>query len=82
MESNAIDWSKARLKKISVRIEGHSTSISLEQCYLDILTGQAKRENISFSAFVTRVDKNRPPDINLSAALRLHAFLLARNQKP
>ncbi|WP_297323647.1 ribbon-helix-helix domain-containing protein [uncultured Bartonella sp.] len=69
-----IDWEKARLRKISVRIDGHATSISLEQIYIDILKRQADRLAVSFAAIVTMADEKRPPEINLSAALRIVAL--------
>lgn len=74
-----IDWQKAELKKISIRIDGHATSISLEQTYIDILTHNAERLALSFAALVTLVDENRPANINLSAALRIFALNLAKN---
>lgn len=69
-----IDWEKGRLRKISVRIDGHATSISLEQIYIDILKRQADRLAVSFAAVVTMADEKRPPEINLSAALRIVAL--------
>lgn len=81
MLNSTIDWSKAHLKKISVCIDGHATSISLERFYLEILQETAKKNNLSFSALVTQVDETRPPNVNLSAALRVYAFLLAQTPK-
>lgn len=75
-----IDWHKAQLKKISVRIDGHATSISLEQAYIDILMKKADRLKLSFSALVTMTDEKRPPEINLSAALRIVAVSGIKNE--
>lgn len=74
-----IDWHKAELKKISIRIDGHATSVSLEQAYIDILVQKAEQSQLSFAALVTFIDENRPPNINLSAALRIFALKLAQN---
>lgn len=74
---NEIDWSQAFIKKISVRIDGHPTSIALEDCYLSILKGESRRQKLAFSAFVRLVDKARPEGVNLSAALRIAALHLA-----
>lgn len=74
-----IDWHKAELKKISIRIDGHATSVSLEQAYIDILAQKAEQLQLSFAALVTLIDENRPPNINLSAALRIFALKLAQN---
>lgn len=69
-----IDWKKAQLNKISVRIDGHATSISLEQVYIDLLMQLADRLKLSFSAIVTMTDERRPLNVNLSAALRIVAL--------
>ncbi|WP_318655589.1 ribbon-helix-helix domain-containing protein [Bartonella apis] len=74
-----IDWQKAQAKKISVRIDGHATSISLEQAYIDILLQEANKLELSFASLVTLIDETRPCEINLSAALRLLALKLAKN---
>ncbi|WP_455475171.1 ribbon-helix-helix domain-containing protein [Bartonella sp. B17] len=69
-----IDWSKVTLKKISVRIDGHSTSVSLEQPFIEILKSIARKKEKSLTFIITNVDKQRPPQINLSAALRVYAL--------
>lgn len=74
-----INWQKAELKKVSIRIDGHATSISLEQAYIDILTQNAEELALSFAALVTLIDENRPTNINLSAALRICALTLVQN---
>ncbi|WP_245256515.1 ribbon-helix-helix domain-containing protein [Bartonella tamiae] len=74
------DWSKAKLQKVSVRIDGHSTSISLEPYYIDFLKNYAAKENISFTQLVQFIDKKRIGDVTLSAALRFFAFHLLKGQ--
>lgn len=75
----SIDWLKARPRKLSVRIDGHATSISLEQAYIDILLQEAEKRELSFAGIVTLIDEARPAEINLSAALRLFALKLVQN---
>ena len=75
----SIDWLKARPRKLSVRIDGHATSISLEQVYIDILLQEAEKRELSFAGIVTLIDEARPAEINLSAALRLFALKLVQN---
>ena len=77
----ALDWQKAQLKKISVRIDGHATSISLEEAYIDILLREAEAQGLSFAGLVTCVDEARPIGVNLSASLRLFALKLAQHSK-
>lgn len=63
-----------RLRKISVNLGGHATSFSLEGPFLERLQGLAAAQNISFAAFIRKIDSARPDDMNLSSALRLVAF--------
>ena len=77
----ALDWQIAQLKKISVRIDGHATSISLEEAYIDILLREAEAQGLSFAGLVTCVDEARPTGVNLSASLRLFALKLAQHSK-
>ncbi len=77
----ALDWQRAQPKKISVRIDGHATSISLEEAYIDILLREAEAQGLSFASLVTSVDEARPAGVNLSASLRLFALKLAQHSK-
>ncbi|AQT45196.1 Ribbon-helix-helix domain-containing protein [Bartonella apihabitans] len=77
----ALDWQKAQSKKISVRIDGHATSISLEEAYINILLREAEAQGLSFAGLVTCVDEARPTGVNLSASLRLFALKLAQHSK-
>lgn len=66
------------MKKRSIKIAGHSTSISLEEPFWIVLKQLADEQKMSLNALVEGVDKNRE-DTNLSSALRL--FVLAELQK-
>jgi predicted DNA-binding ribbon-helix-helix protein len=57
------------VKKRSVLIRGHSTSISLEQAFWVQIKSIATRRNQSLNALVATIDEDR--DTNLSSALRL-----------
>ncbi|WP_455476675.1 ribbon-helix-helix domain-containing protein [Bartonella sp. B41] len=83
MQTNdSIDWSKVALKKISVKINGHSTSISLEQPFLDILKTIAHKKGRSLTSIVTDIDKKRTQQISLSAALRVYALQSILTENP
>ncbi|WP_413154600.1 ribbon-helix-helix domain-containing protein [Bartonella sp. cb54] len=69
-----IDWSEVISQKISVRINGHSTSISLEKPFLDILKAIARKEGQSLTSIITNIDKKRPQQVNLSASLRIYVL--------
>ena len=65
------------IKKRSVDIAGHRTSVSLEPPFWDALTEIAARQNISINQLIVQVDKERAG--NLSSALRV--FVLRDAQK-
>ena len=61
------------VKKRSITIHGHRTSVSLEEPFWTILQATASRRGLSLASLVQIVDKDR--DNGLSSALRL--FVLA-----
>ena len=61
------------IKKRSITIHGHRTSVSLEEPFWTILQATASRRGLSLASLVQIVDKDR--DEGLSSALRL--FVLA-----
>ncbi|WP_175868691.1 ribbon-helix-helix domain-containing protein [Bartonella gabonensis] len=73
-KNNFIDWSKVIPQKISVRVDGHATSISLEKPFLDILKDIARKKGQSLAFIITDIDSQRPQQINLSASLRVYAL--------
>jgi predicted DNA-binding ribbon-helix-helix protein len=58
------------LKKRSVKIAGHVTSITLEEPFWQELKTLAKKEGLSLNALITKIDKTRSG--NLSSALRVY----------
>jgi predicted DNA-binding ribbon-helix-helix protein len=60
------------LKKRSVTIHGHRTSISLEDPFWDSLNEIAAKRGQSLASLISEIDKNR--DGGLSSALRLFVF--------
>ena len=67
----------ARLRKRSVRIAGHLTSVSMEEVFWNALREIASKREISVNALVTEIDRTR--DGNLSSALRVYVFENTRN---
>jgi predicted DNA-binding ribbon-helix-helix protein len=59
----------ALIRKRSVRIAGHATSLSLEEAFWRDLREIARRRGMSINALVAAVDAGRGG--NLSSALRL-----------
>ncbi|MGE4350750.1 MAG: ribbon-helix-helix domain-containing protein [Bdellovibrionales bacterium] len=62
----------AVIRKRSVLVAGHRTSVSLEVAFWDELLRLAKAQGISLNALVTRIDAERSG--NLSSALRLYVL--------
>lgn len=60
------------LKKRSVTIAGHRTSVSLEPLFWTSLKELADEEGVSMNALITRIDSTR--ETNLSSALRLYVL--------
>ena len=61
-----------RLRKHSVMIAGHRTSISLEDAFWLALERAARRRGESVASLVTAIDANRAG--NLSSAIRLYVL--------
>ena len=59
------------VKKRSLRIAGHNTSVSLEEPFWQLLTTVAAAEGLSIAAYVERIDAERAA-VNLSSAIRVH----------
>ncbi|MDR0726827.1 MAG: ribbon-helix-helix domain-containing protein [Rickettsiales bacterium] len=59
------------MKKISVSLQGHQTSISLEKEFVDILKKMAKIDKVSVAAIINSIDAKRDPDSNLSSEIRI-----------
>lgn len=66
------------IRKRSVTISGHRTSVSLEQAFWDVLKEIATAEGCSVAAIIARVDvgTTRPEGgkANLSSALRVYVL--------
>lgn len=58
-----------RLRKRTVTVSGHQTSVSLEEAFWEALKVIAQRRDLSINALVSEVDSTRSG--NLSSALRV-----------
>lgn len=59
------------MKKISLSLSGHQTSITIEDEFATELRAIAKRRNTSVAAIVCHIDDTRDADTNLSSAVRI-----------
>jgi predicted DNA-binding ribbon-helix-helix protein len=62
------------MRKRSITIRGHQTSITLEEAFWDELSALADARKLSLSALVAEIDKARGAPRNLSSSLRLHVL--------
>ncbi|MCC8432313.1 ribbon-helix-helix domain-containing protein [Reyranella aquatilis] len=63
------------MRKRSVTIDGHRTSISLEDAFWTELVRLARERSMSLNMLVAEVDHGRTSDdVNLSSALRLYVL--------
>ena len=58
------------MRKRSVILNGHATSVSLEDAYWEEVRAMAAREGIPVAALIERIDRSRQGG-NLSSALRV-----------
>ncbi len=66
-----------RVRKRSVTIAGHRTSVSLEDAFWQALGEIASAEGRSINQVVTMLDARRPPTLkggNLSSTLRVYVL--------
>ncbi len=74
------------IRKHSVMISGHATSVSLEQAFWQRLKAIAKHQGVSINALITEIDGERPPPDaggragNLSSAIRVFVLENASSQ--
>ena len=59
------------MKKISVSLSGHQTSISLEPEFISELQRIAKTQNKSIASIISDIDQTRTANQNLSSAIRV-----------
>jgi predicted DNA-binding ribbon-helix-helix protein len=60
------------VRKRSVEIAGHRTSVSIEEPFWEALKEVATREGLSMNELVTKIDSVR--DGNLSSAIRVYVL--------
>ena len=68
---------RAALRKRSITIAGHRTSLSLEKAFWDALQEEAATEGLSLAALVAKIDRERSG--NLSSAVRVYLLERARS---
>ncbi len=67
------------MKKISVSLSGHQTSISLEPEFISALQEIANTRKTSVAKIIGEIDSSREMNINLSSAIRVWILKYFRN---
>lgn len=63
------------IRKRSVTIDGHATSVSLEETFWQALAALASERKMSINALVSEIDRTRAPGaVNLSSAIRVYVL--------
>ena len=66
------------IRKRSVMIAGHATSVSLEDEFWEVLRAIAVRRGLSLNALIAEIDQTRSGR-NLSSALRVHVLRMLQS---
>jgi len=73
------------LRKRSISLSGHATSLALEPAFWAVLDEAAQAEGLSLAGLIGRIDAERvstDPDQPLSSACRVWALTWAGARKP
>ena len=62
----------SHIRKRSVCLAGHQTSISIEDAFWDQLVRLAREQRLSINSLITQLDANRTG--NLSSAIRIYVL--------
>lgn len=71
---------KTHIRKHSVRLAGHQTSVSIENAFWDQLVRIAKKQDQSMNSLITQLDADRSG--NLSSAIRIYVLNKLIEKKP
>jgi len=70
---------QSRIKKRSIIVNGHKTSVSLEDEFWNELRDLAAERRVPVTALVNEIDQ--VPGRNLSSAIRVHLFMQAQQRR-
>lgn len=70
------------MRKRSITVAGHRTSISLEEAFWQALAEIAAARRASLAGLVVEIDRVRPAEVNLSSAVRLFVLDWYRSGRP
>ncbi|MCM1294553.1 MAG: ribbon-helix-helix domain-containing protein [Muribaculaceae bacterium] len=59
------------MKKLSVSLSGHQTSITIEDEFASALNEIATQRGVSIASIIKKIDNERAPGANLSSSVRV-----------
>lgn len=68
------------MKKKSIKIFGHATSVSLEPEFWEVLQNIAHQKKISLTTLIANLDQNQSGSLKQNLASRLRLFVLSYYQ--
>ena len=74
--------SSARPRKRSLTLQGHRTSVSLEDAFWEELQAIAVARGISVNALVAEIDAERGVSAGLASAIRVFVLRAAQSEPP
>lgn len=69
------------IRKHSATLHGHRTSFSLEDEFWEELKRIAADRDVSIAGLIATIDDGRPPESNLSSALRVYVLRWLRDMR-
>jgi len=66
------------MKKLSITISGHRTSITLEDEFANALKNIAATRKKSVAEVIKEIDASKAPSVNLSSAIRVFVLIESR----
>ena len=66
-----------KIKKRSLSIEGHRTSVTLEDPFWERFRKIASEKSESLNSLASKIDATREPDVGLASAIRVFCLLNA-----
>lgn len=69
------------IRKHSLTILGHRTSVTLEDEFYQALKELAAEKSISLSQLIGKIEQEKPSTYNLSSAIRVYLFKHAQERK-
>jgi predicted DNA-binding ribbon-helix-helix protein len=72
---------RGEIKKRSIIVSGHATSISIETEFWDILTDIAAHKGVSINYLLSEIDVGRTNNLSSAARVYVLKYVISKGQK-